>query len=169
LKSTPVKPVLFSKKGGDLPISDETLQKLMQDVLAKGAAFQFRAKGWSMTPFVKDGDVITIAPITKEKPAVGKVVAFIKPSFNHLVVHRVIGKQGEAFLIQGDNTAGQPDGLVLPGDILGCVTQVMRDGRQVFLGQGLERYLVAILSRNGWLSSILRRLRAWKVFINQSR
>ena len=162
MKLTPAKPALTSKKGEDLAISDETLQKLMRDVLAKGALFHFRAKGWSMTPFIKNGDAITIAPLIEEKPGIGKVVAFIQPLSGNLVVHRVIGRQGNAFLIQGDNASGQADGLVQPQDILGCVTRVERNGRRVFLGLGLERFLLAILSRNGLLNALLYRLRSLK-------
>ena len=121
-----------------------------------------------MTPFIQNGDVITIAPVTKEKPGLGKVVAFIQPASGHLVVHRVIGRQGAGFLIQGDNALGQPDGLISSKDIIGCVTRLERNGSRVLLGLGAERYLVAILARNGWLKAVLRRLRALKVFFRLS-
>jgi signal peptidase I len=167
VKTPAVKPALASHKGEDLAISGEDLQILMREVLAKGAKFHFRAKGWSMSPFIKDGDVITIAPAAQEKPALGKVVAFTQPLSGQLIVHRVIGMQGVAFLIQGDNNAGQADGLVQSGDILGCVTRVERNGRQVYLGLGPERCLIAWLSRGGWLGRLLGRLRAfnnaWKI------
>jgi phage repressor protein C with HTH and peptisase S24 domain len=134
----------------------------MQAVLAHGAKFHFRARGLSMSPFIKDGDSITIAPLTHEQPGIGKVVAFIHPGTQQLVVHRVIGREGSAFWIQGDNAAGQPDGLVDADAILGCVTNVERDGRLVMLGLGPERYLVAFLSRRGWLAGVVNRLRALK-------
>jgi len=162
LKSAPVKPVLLSKKGDELAISGEILLELMQAVLDRGVAFRFRAKGWSMTPFIRDGDEITIVPLTKENVTIGKVVAFIQPASGHLAVHRVIGRRGASYLIRGDNASSQPDGVVQLQDILGCVTRVERNGRRVYLGQGPERYLVAYLSRNGMLAAALRRLRAMK-------
>ncbi len=134
----------------------------MQAVLARGALFHFRAKGLSMAPFIRDGDSVTIAPLEKESPSVGKVVAFIHPETAGLVIHRIIARQGPAFLIQGDNTAGQPDGWVQPQALLGCVIRVERDGRRVYLGLGPERYLVAFLSRNGWLAGVVNRARALK-------
>jgi len=134
----------------------------MQDVLSKGAMFHFRAKGWSMAPFIRDGDAITIAPRSQEKTAVGKVVAYIQAPSGRLVVHRVIGRKGPAFLIQGDNTAGETDELVYEQDILGCVTRIEREGHRVFLGLGVERYLVAYLSRHGLLDPVVRRLRILK-------
>ncbi len=64
-----------------------------------------------MTPFIRDGDVVTVAPSAKIRPSVGRVVAFIQPDTGRLVIHRVIDRQGSAFLIQGDNASGQRMGL----------------------------------------------------------
>ena len=162
-----MKLVLSIKSGDDLFISNQMLQELMREVLAKGAVFQFRATGWSMTPFIKDGDVITIAPLTKERLSPGKVVAYIQPATGHLVVHRVIGRRGASFLIQGDNTFSRADELVCPQDILGCLIRIERQGRLVRLGLGPERYIIASLSRNGLLLTAMRRLWALKrLFLN---
>jgi len=156
------KPALTIKNGNDLAISVKNLQGLMQEVLEKGAMFKFQAKGWSMSPFIRNGDRITIAPLNKEKLTVGKVVAFIQPASGRLVVHRVIDKRGAAFLIRGDNATGEPDGWILPKDILGCVICVERGRRRVYLGFGPERSLMAFLTRNGWLTITLKWLRSLK-------
>ncbi len=168
MKSQPERASTADRPVDDLVISVDALQSLMQDVLAKGATFQFRAKGSSMIPFIKDGDAITIAPPSLETPAVGKVVAFLRPGSGQLVVHRVIGRQGAGFLIQGDNSPHQPDGLALPQDILGCVTRVNRNGRRIYLGLGPERYLIAGLSRSGWLQRLVVRFWALKAFFRSS-
>jgi hypothetical protein len=120
-----------------------------------------------MTPFIRDGDVVTVAPSAKVKPSVGRVVAFVQPDSGRLVIHRVIDRQGAAFLIQGDNASGQPDGFVHPPAILGCVTQVVRRNHRVYLGLGVDGYIIAVLSRNG-RQNILSRLRALKHFLNNS-
>jgi len=164
LKSPLVKPLLSNLKREDIPISREDLLPLMQDVLTRGASFQFRARGASMSPFIKDGDVVTVAPLNKQKPAMGKVVAFLQPVSGHLSIHRIVGRQGLAFLMQGDNAAGAADGLVFEQDILGCVTRVERNGRRIILGLGPERYLVAWLSRNGLLIRVLNRYWWFKSF-----
>jgi hypothetical protein len=156
------KPTLILKRGSDLFISGEDLLALMSVVLSTGASFRFQASGFSMNPFIKDGDTITISPASRVKPALGRVVASISPASNRLVVHRLIGRLGEAFLLQGDNSMGQADGFILPQNILGCVTRVERGGAPVFLGQGPERYLVAFFAKNGWLSGWKKRLRRLK-------
>ncbi len=73
------KPALFSKKGGELKLSGPDLIELLQAVLDKGVPFRFRAKGFSMTPFIKDGDVITIFPLEGSRPRLGDIVAFTHP------------------------------------------------------------------------------------------
>jgi hypothetical protein len=108
-----------------------------------------------MTPFIKDGDLIAVSPVSKARPALGMVVAFVQPTTGTLMVHRIVKVMEENYLIQGDNTGGKPDGLFRQEDILGCITRVERDGRRVVLGLGPERYLVAILSRSGILRGLL--------------
>ena len=54
-------------RGADVPdgVRDASigeLTALVRAVLDKGASFRFKAFGVSMTPFIQDGDVITIAP-----------------------------------------------------------------------------------------------------------
>jgi hypothetical protein len=145
----------------DLSLSNPDLAELMRAALARGSPFHFRALGSSMSPFIRDGDQITIAPLRRGKPSLGQVVAFIQPETGQLLVHRVTGLQGSACLVQGDNTPGRTDGLVPLENILGRLVQVQRDGKKIRLGLGPERYLVALLSRFGLLRPFLLRLKPW--------
>ena len=149
------KPALGKKNFSALSVSGESLQALLQDVLATGASFQFRAKGFSMTPFIKDGDLITVSPTLKVKPSIGKIVAFILPETTLLVVHRVVAQHGDDFIIRGDNISGLPDGLIPAQSILGVITRIQRGHRCINFGLGLERYLLALLSRSNLLTPIL--------------
>ena len=156
------KPVFSVRKEDFQAISGQDLVELMRGVLDKGANFQFRAKGWSIVPFIHSGDRITITPLTLEKLGISKVVAFINPTSCRLMVHRIVGKRGETFLVHGDNESGKPEGWVNRQYILGCVTQVNRNGRRVFLGLGPERALLAFFTRQGWFVTILRKFKAIK-------
>ena len=95
-----------------LPLSGPGLLALMRPVLARGLPFRFRAGGGSMSPWIKDGDVISIIPLGPRSPILGEIVAFVHPASAHLMVHRVIARRSGAFLTQGDNlpppTAGSP-------------------------------------------------------------
>jgi len=160
--------MIFTESGVNRSIDGESLLFLMQAVLSKGASFRFQARGWSMTPFIRDGDVVTVAPASKVNPSVGRVVAFIQPDSGRLVIHRVIDRQGTAYLIQGDNASGQPDGLVPAPAILGCVTRVVRSNRRIYLGLGVDGTIIAVLSRNGLIQKIVSRLRALKHLLKKS-
>lgn len=142
-------PTLYTIRGGELSLSGVALAQLMREVLAKGVSFRFRARGWSMMPFILDGDVISISPLSG-RPGLGQVVAFIRPSDNQLAVHRVVGHRGSACLLQGDS-GPEVDGLVPHTAILGCVTSVERDGRHIRLGLGVERFAIALLQRRNLL------------------
>jgi phage repressor protein C with HTH and peptisase S24 domain len=126
----------------------------MTAVLATGHAFRFKAKGWSMTPFIRDGDVISIVPITMDRCRLGEVVAFTRPETGHLVVHRIIGGTGRDYLIQGDSAVDETDGIISHDQLLGKVSRVERDGRCIWLGQGLGRVFIAWLSRRGYLAHL---------------
>ena len=142
------KPSQFQVISADaLPLSSEALLDLMSAVLAKGVPFRFYAKGWSMAPFIKDGDVITISPLKSKPVSVGEVVAFRHPQTGKLVVHRSIVKHGTAVLIRGDHVDNYTDGLVPIDDIIGRVTKIERNKRQIWIGLGPERYMIAFLSR----------------------
>ena len=151
-------PELFHKAGSELPISGSALLELVKAILTRDMPVRFRALGSSMEPFIKSGDVITVAPLHKHHPRIGEVVAFIHPESNKLVVHRVVAKKDDALFIQGDSSHNFPDGFVSKENLIGSVTHLWREGRKVWLGLGPERLLIAFLSRRGWLISLRNRL-----------
>jgi len=138
----------------DSVIPNAVLVALLRAVLERSQPFRFEAPGFSMSPFIQDGDAITVSPLSVAAPRLGDVVAFIRPESGKLVVHRVVGKQDGAFLIQGDN-AEETDGPVPAANVLGRVTRVERNGKKVYLGLGPERYLIALLSRWGLFRPLL--------------
>jgi len=123
----------------------------MRAVLGRGVPFRFCARGWSMAPFIRDGDVITVSPLQRARPGIGEVVAFIRPGEGNVVVHRVVTRRGADSFIQGDAVPECTDGIIPPQNLLGRVTRIERNGRNVWLGLGPERYAIAWLSRTRWL------------------
>jgi len=126
---------------------------LMEAVLEKNVPFRFSASGSSMTPFIRDGDAITVEPLPLQfRP--GDVVAFVNVLSNQLMVHRIIHVSPAGYLIKGDNNS-VPDGLMPASSIIGRVVRVVRRGRQVRLGLGIERFAIAWLSQRCWLTQLL--------------
>lgn len=126
----------------------------MRAVLAKGLPFRFCARGWSMTPFIRNGDVITVSSLQYSQPRIGEIIAFVRPEDEKLVVHRVIARHAKDAIFQGDNDLEYPEEVIPRENLLGKVTKIERNGRKVWMGMGPERYMIAWLSRMKLLTPI---------------
>ncbi|MDP2924717.1 MAG: S26 family signal peptidase [Candidatus Omnitrophota bacterium] len=122
------------------------LAGLLQSVFAKGASFRFQVNGFSMSPLIKDKDVVTVSPIHNSTIGFGQSAAFINPCSGKFVIHRVIGKKGNSYFIKGDNIT-EAAGLIPRKNILGVVTAIERNGKLIKLGLGFERFLIGFLSK----------------------
>jgi phage repressor protein C with HTH and peptisase S24 domain len=138
-----------------------SITELLSTLVDKGLSCKFQAKGHSMSPFIKDGDAITVSPKIGCSPRFGDVVAFIHPRTEKLFIHRVVWKRRDAYIVKGENTL-ESDGLIKKENILGVVTKVERKGKKVFLGLGPERFLIALLTRKNLLLPVL--LPVWRIF-----
>jgi hypothetical protein len=145
-----VKPSRLVRKQEEIALSADSLTGIMIAVLAKGRPFRFRAKGFSMSPFIKDGDVVTVLPLERSGPRVGDVVAFRFPATGKSAVHRVVKRARGSYVLKGDN-ADEADGALSRDRIIGVISRVERDGKRVRLGRGLAGMAVATLSRSGLL------------------
>lgn len=127
-------------------LSGRALVELVRDVLSKNTCFRLKVKGFSMSPFIRDNDVVTISPLRNSSTNFGKAVAFLNPQTDKLVIHRIIGKTNGFYFIKGDSIFAA-DGLIPKGNVLGCVTKVERKGKNIFFGLGWERLVIALFSK----------------------
>lgn len=163
----------YTSIGNNLNLKDEALHELMIAVIEKGASFRFRARGFSMSPFIRDRDVITLAPLKGIGP--GDVVAFRHPQSGKLAVHRILETKTEGCLIKGDNVP-EPDGIIPDEDILAVAVMVERKCRKVAGGLGHTKWLLASLSKHNMLwifdpmlplipfARLLRRLQEFRTY-----
>jgi hypothetical protein len=140
--------------GQELKLSGSALTKLTRAVLNKGASFRFQAKGFSMSPFIRDKDVITISQGQKTKPHIGDVVAVINPINGALTVHRIVGETEAGILLKGDNLE-TIDGIFARNEIIGLVTNIERNGKKVRFGSRPANRLIAFFSRTGTLKKLI--------------
>jgi hypothetical protein len=132
------------------PMPNAAFAELMKAVLGKGAPFRFEAGGYSMSPFIRHGDHVTVAP-PPARFRRGDVAVFMNPDGGKLTVHRVVRvSRRRGYFIKGDN-APDPDGFVPGPALFGRVVRVEHRGKRVRIGLGPERVLVAFLSRIGGL------------------
>lgn len=144
-----LKPVLIKRADADKDVPSVDLIVIMRAVLSKGSAFRFRARGFSMFPFIRNEDILTIKAASAAHLSIGRIVAFTSPDQKKLVVHRIIGKKGTDLLIRGDHMEARSGEWINSDNIIGYVSKVEHNGKRVWWGLGPERVLIAILSRKG--------------------
>lgn len=121
----------------------EMLLKLSRDMLEKGKSIRFQAKGWSMRPFIRDGDFIVVSPVKRSSIRKGDVV-FHSNAENKIMVHRIIRKHKKndrmTVLIKADASLGSPERVDIH-NVLGKVVAIERNGRE----KRLDRKLYQII------------------------
>lgn len=125
-------------------VSSRVFAELLKEVTARGAAFRMCAKGMSMYPFIRNGDVLTL--VRPKTIRVGDVVAFAHPEDGRLIVHRVTARSGRLLTVKGDFT-WTADGRLDEKQILAVVVKVERKGRIIKPASLFVRKMLAFLSR----------------------
>ncbi|HAM50457.1 MAG TPA: hypothetical protein DCP92_07070 [Nitrospiraceae bacterium] len=110
----------------EVNLGREEFFSLSVEIIGKGGTFSFKARGSSMYPFIRDGDILTIAPIETTALQVGDV-AFYRNDSDGLIAHRVVGRNMQdgrtTLLIRGDRGSFE---YVDPEHVLGRVISVQR-------------------------------------------
>lgn len=145
----------FVVSGGELPISNLGQLELLRAATERGASFRTGARGFSMAPFIRDKDVVTIAPLHGQEPRLGEVIAFIQADTGRLTVHRVTARSGAGWVVRGDNSP-EANGVVMRGEIVVRVVRVERAGRGLRLCLGVGGRMIAVLNRGQALTRLRR-------------
>jgi signal peptidase I len=146
---------------------------LCAEILSRGASVRFKARGFSMKPFIMDGDLILVVPIPAAQLRRGDVVLYSGEA-GALRAHRIISLTGrgdnKVFGIRGDSSAG-PLEQVTSDRVLGRVILAAQRGRSHNIGRIFPRYrallrlhgrqilhhMAPAASRNAW--NALRKLK----------
>jgi hypothetical protein len=145
---------IYTETGGNFTIPNSSMLLLCRDVLAKGYGFRLCAPGFSMMPFICNKDIITLEPCLVNSYSLGDVVGYARPGQGYFVVHRIVALRVGGALIRGDNCSG-PDGIIPFDAIVGRVCCVEHNGRNVRIGLGFERRIIASFSRKGILRTVV--------------
>ncbi len=113
------------------PVDAPTFAALAAGLLAEQRRIRYRATGASMRPTIRDGDVLTVAPLRPHGLRRGDVV-FYRALGGGLRAHRLLGwrrtPEGTWACIRGDASCGPPE-WIPETDLLGRVISRIRDGR----------------------------------------
>jgi signal peptidase I len=150
-------------------LRDVDLLELSKDIFRKGKSIRFQAKGWSMRPFIRDGDFIAVGPVENSSIKKGDVVFYLTAE-NKALVHRVIKKykkdkdNGITMFIKGDATFSPPEKIDMQ-NVLGKVVAVERNGRKKRLDTKLYQLkglLFAVISPySQWTYPLLSKIKRY--------
>lgn len=143
-------------------VDPEELAYLIRAAIDNGNAISFNAPGRSMSPFIRSGDKIFVAPVAKTPIRIGDVLAIVQPDNGRVLAHRVVRITDGQFFAKGDNVSGGGDGWFSFADVLGRVVRIQRNGKERRFGFGLEKLLIALLSRRNILAPVFNFLRRIK-------
>jgi signal peptidase I len=77
------------------------VDELAADLLRRGSPLRIKARGGSMTPFLRDGDVVLVAPTAGRGVGVGDVICYEMPP-GKLFLHRLIARDRDRIVAKGD-------------------------------------------------------------------
>jgi hypothetical protein len=136
-----------------LELNSGEFHSLAKHILGGGHRLRFQASGTSMQPFIQHGDVLEAAPLSAAWIKCGEVV-LLEAGDGRFLAHRVIKIRLHdgmpIYLIKGDSSR-LPDGWFQPGNLLGRVEFIHREGRRINLTSHAQK-------RRAWLWA---RLRPW--------
>src|SRR3974390_1097448 len=118
----------MTDRGADSKLFAEVTREL----LAKGVCVRFQARGASMSPAIRDGDMVQVTPVIVSKLRKDDIV--LTKATNGLRLHRlvVVDHAQDVFITRGD--CGQQDDPAVSGEeIVGlAVAKEVRVGRSIF-------------------------------------
>jgi len=131
-----------------LTCDSEEFGTISSELLKAGKTIRFTAKGASMHPLIRDGDIVLVTPLKQEKIHKGDVVLFTVGN-GRALLHRVVRirkNRGEVFFyIQGDHN-NHSDGYISKANIHGLMVAVDRGELQISANRFVYRKLGRLAS-----------------------
>lgn len=105
------------------------LEPLIREIMEKGGEFKLKTNGVSMRPLLGDGtdSVFLVSP--KRELDVGDI-AFYKRESGQFVLHRVVGKRRDGYVMRGDNQI-EGEYRVPHKSVIAEVTAVEKNGKRI--------------------------------------
>jgi len=119
------------------------------------SGIKFKGYGVSMTPFIKNGDTLTIKLLSKNDAIrTGDIVVVKQIDKKKIIVHRIIKTKETRYYIKGDNKI-RSDGWFPQKAIIGVITEIKRESGKRIAHSPLYNLIIAHLSKTRILNSLL--------------
>jgi len=125
-------------------LKGEDFSKLSSEILKGGNSIRFKAYGSSMVPWIKNGDMLTVQPISINEIRVGQVVFYASKS-ERPVVHRVLQirlHESKTILVTRGDASPLSEDQIEATKVLGKVVRIHRGKKVIQLERNLWWRLV---------------------------
>lgn len=129
-----------------LKISGQNFALLIKSLIEKNAAVKFKVTGKSMFPSIMGKDMVTLSSYKDHRPEIGDVIGLCDSQSRQIIIHRIIGKINEHFLIKGDNLI-KNDGVFPRNQIIGYVSEIERNKKRISITR-LKNRINVFLSKS---------------------
>lgn len=109
-------------------ISLSDMESVITEVLENDSKVTLTASGSSMEPLIRDGKDNIVLKKPSGKIRVGDIV-FYKRSNGKLVLHRIIGKDEDGFILRGDNQWSKEHGIS-ESQVIAVLDSIEKNGRK---------------------------------------
>lgn len=113
---------------------EELSHALRKEAIQKGHSVQTVASGYSMFPFIRKGDILTVKPVSIETIKRGDIVVF--ESSEKWIAHRVIGiyiYNSQVILTTRGDSRISKDPIVIYLNFVGITTHIQRKNKLISL------------------------------------
>lgn len=95
----------------------KVFEQIVRDLLGRGLSIRFQARGWSMFPAIRDGQMVEVAPVWRDLRK--DDIVLTKSDFGFRL-HRIVraDRAQDVFITRGDSSLGS-DAPLLRQQILG--------------------------------------------------
>lgn len=129
--------------------SQEEFLSLLGEISDKAKYIRMQAKGGSMYPFIKSGEWVKLEPVSNcHNIKKGEMILFFKDG--NIYAHRVVKKREASVIAKGDLSFGN-EGDIPINDVLARIVSVQRNGRDILLNSGLNRFIGIFMADFGFI------------------
>jgi signal peptidase I len=126
----------------ELMVNSIDLEEVCTDVLSHGCRLRFKAKGWSMLPFIRNGATVTVESVGPRRLRVGDVIMYKAGA--GITMHRIVEIRSAAeehyLLTRGDVFWG-PAEMIPDSSVIGQVVKTEIHGEVRSISNPFWRWL----------------------------
>lgn len=141
----------------EFKLSQQGLYEALSTLLGKDVACRVKVVcyGYSMRPLISNGNSVLLKPFyPAQYIGIGEIIAIPRPGTKKIIIHRIIDKKENLFLLKGDNCSGN-DGWYVQDTAIGIVERIYKKHFHFKPYPSINR-IMAFASKTGMIQMLYR-------------